>query len=125
MSLQTEPKRTAVTSPIEAFGRWARLKKYRIEVTYGVYVFTPGEKLVFWAIFSLILGLGGYYVTLFLSQNVSLVIDAAWSLICMICSSSSSGTGRSGGVARLTAGLASQPAGGSSSLAGYAPSGSA
>ncbi|KAH9895382.1 hypothetical protein F4778DRAFT_746554 [Xylariomycetidae sp. FL2044] len=26
-------------------------RKYRIEVTYGVYVYTPGEKLVFWALF--------------------------------------------------------------------------
>ncbi|KAG4218677.1 hypothetical protein PC116_g32842, partial [Phytophthora cactorum] len=38
-------------STIEAFARWARLKKYRIEVTYGVYVFTPVEKAVFWTIF--------------------------------------------------------------------------
>ncbi|KAI5924482.1 hypothetical protein F4810DRAFT_719088 [Camillea tinctor] len=39
------------TSPAEALLRWAQLKKYRIEVTYGVYVYTPVEKAFFWAIF--------------------------------------------------------------------------
>lgn len=33
------------------FMRWLRLKKYRIEVTYGVYVYTPMEKVVFWTLF--------------------------------------------------------------------------
>ena len=28
-------------------GRWLRLKQYQIEVTFGVYMFTPVEKFVF------------------------------------------------------------------------------
>lgn len=28
-------------------GRWLRLKQYQIEVTFGVYMFTPVEKFIF------------------------------------------------------------------------------
>ncbi|RYP57577.1 hypothetical protein DL769_009403 [Monosporascus sp. CRB-8-3] len=66
---------------IEALGRWARLKKYRIEVTYGVYVFTPGERLAFWMIFCLLFSLITYYATLFLARNLVLIIHSAGSLI--------------------------------------------
>ncbi|RYO83176.1 hypothetical protein DL766_001485 [Monosporascus sp. MC13-8B] len=66
---------------IEALGRWARLKKYQIEVTYGVYVFTPGERLVFWTIFCLLFSLVTYYATLVLSRNLVLVVHSAGSLI--------------------------------------------
>ncbi|RYP72173.1 hypothetical protein DL770_008003 [Monosporascus sp. CRB-9-2] len=66
---------------IEALSRWARLKKYQIEVTYGVYVFTPGERLAFWTIFCLFFSLATYYATLFLSRNLVLVVHSAGSLI--------------------------------------------
>ncbi|KAI2641889.1 hypothetical protein GGS26DRAFT_27393 [Hypomontagnella submonticulosa] len=34
-------------SPPQRFGRWLRLKQYQIEVTFGVYMFTPTEKFIF------------------------------------------------------------------------------
>ncbi|RYP53992.1 hypothetical protein DL768_001142 [Monosporascus sp. mg162] len=78
-------KETGTAMPaIEALGRWARLKKYRIEVTYGVYVFTPGERLAFWTIFCLLFSLAAYYATLFLSQNLVLLVHFAGSLISAI-----------------------------------------
>lgn len=97
-----------IMSIIEDFGRWARLKKYRIEVTYGVYVFTPGEKAVFWSIFSLIFGFITYYLALFLSRNVLFVVHSAWSLIHTTNGSSSASASHmaAGLTARLT-----QPAG--------------
>lgn len=32
---------------VQRFGKWLRLKQYQIEVTFGVYMFTPVEKSVF------------------------------------------------------------------------------
>ncbi|KAI1634728.1 hypothetical protein F4809DRAFT_643140 [Biscogniauxia mediterranea] len=56
----TTPRRPPPTSAASALLRWARLKKYRIEVTYGVYVYTPVEKLVFWVLFGvLFVAVGG------------------------------------------------------------------
>ncbi|RYO97839.1 hypothetical protein DL765_011050 [Monosporascus sp. GIB2] len=75
-------KESGTAMPVmEALGRWARLKKYQIEVTYGVYVFTPGERLAFWTIFCLLFGLVTYYTTLFLLRNLVLVVHSAGSLI--------------------------------------------
>jgi hypothetical protein len=34
-------------SLFQRFGRWLSLKQYQIEVTFGVYMFTPTEKFVF------------------------------------------------------------------------------
>ncbi|KAI0193925.1 hypothetical protein EV127DRAFT_405547 [Xylaria flabelliformis] len=31
----------------QRFGRWLSLKQYQIEVTFGVYMFTPTEKFIF------------------------------------------------------------------------------
>lgn len=101
----------------EAFGRWARLKKYRFEVTYGVYVFTPGEKIAFWSIFSLLFGLVAYYMTLFVSRNVVVAVHSAWSLI-----HAANSSGRDAAIAHVVASLGAQlaqPAGG---VAGHAPS---
>ncbi|KAI0403911.1 hypothetical protein F4802DRAFT_275708 [Xylaria palmicola] len=48
---QSPYKPTPTSTRFDAFMRWLRLRKYRIEVTYGVYVYTPMEKLLFWALF--------------------------------------------------------------------------
>lgn len=32
---------------LQRFGRWLALKQYQIEVTFGVYMFTPTEKFIF------------------------------------------------------------------------------
>ncbi len=39
-----EPENQSV---LQRFGRWLALKQYQIEVTFGVYMFTPTEKFVF------------------------------------------------------------------------------
>ena len=36
-------------SPLEKFSKWLKLKIYRLEVTFSVYMFTPAEKFVFCA----------------------------------------------------------------------------
>ncbi|KAI1425188.1 hypothetical protein F5Y12DRAFT_388500 [Xylaria sp. FL1777] len=51
---QSPYKPTPTSTQLDTFVRWLRLKKYRIEVTYGVYVYTPGEKLVFWTLFCIL-----------------------------------------------------------------------
>ncbi|KAI0968865.1 hypothetical protein F4678DRAFT_188576 [Xylaria arbuscula] len=45
---------TPTSTQLDIFVRWLRLKKYRMEVTHGVYVYTPGEKLVFWTLFCIL-----------------------------------------------------------------------
>ncbi|KAI1483345.1 hypothetical protein K445DRAFT_117720 [Daldinia sp. EC12] len=64
-------------STIEAFARWARLKKYRIEVTYGVYVFTPVEKAVFWTIFCFLFTTISFAAILYTQRNVLLLLRYA------------------------------------------------
>ncbi|KAI1309617.1 hypothetical protein F5Y03DRAFT_67150 [Xylaria venustula] len=54
---QSPFKPTPTSTQLDIFVRWLRLKKYRIEVTYGVYVYTPGEKLVFWTLFCILFAL--------------------------------------------------------------------
>ncbi|KAI0011342.1 hypothetical protein F4779DRAFT_626549 [Xylariaceae sp. FL0662B] len=67
----------ASSSPIEAFCSWARLKKYRIEVTYGVYVFTPVEKVLFWTIFCFLFTVISFAAAVFTQRNVMLLIRYA------------------------------------------------
>ncbi|KAL7621491.1 hypothetical protein AAE478_008814 [Parahypoxylon ruwenzoriense] len=65
------------SSPIDALARWARLKKYRIEVTYGVYVFTPMEKVVFWTIFCFLFTVISFAALVYTQRNVLLLIRYA------------------------------------------------
>ncbi|KAI1077536.1 hypothetical protein F5B20DRAFT_551825 [Whalleya microplaca] len=65
------------SSPIEALGRWARLKKYRIEITYGVYVFSPMEKVLFWTLFSFFFTVISYAAVVYTQRNVMLLIQYA------------------------------------------------
>ncbi|GAP86605.1 hypothetical protein SAMD00023353_2001380 [Rosellinia necatrix] len=51
---QSPYKPTPTSTLADTCVRWIRLKKYRIEVTYGVYVFTPNERIVFWTIFCIL-----------------------------------------------------------------------
>ncbi|KAI1472471.1 uncharacterized protein F4812DRAFT_13852 [Daldinia caldariorum] len=64
-------------STIEALARWARLKKYRIEVTYGVYVFTPVEKAIFWTIFCFLFTTISFAAVLYTQRNVLLLLRYA------------------------------------------------
>ncbi|KAI0897547.1 hypothetical protein F4806DRAFT_405051 [Annulohypoxylon nitens] len=62
---------------LEALARWARLKKYRIEVTYGVYVYTPVEKAVFWTIFCLLFTAISFATFVYTKRNVILLLKYA------------------------------------------------
>ncbi|KAI1778930.1 hypothetical protein F4818DRAFT_234184 [Hypoxylon cercidicola] len=62
---------------VEAFARWARLKKYRIEVTYGVYVFSPMEKIIFWSLFCFLFTVISFAATVYVQRNVLLLIRYA------------------------------------------------
>ena len=84
-------RKAAAVPALAAIRRWARLKKYRAEVTYGVYVFTPGEKVVFWLIFTFLFGLATYYLVLLLVRNIMLVGRISWPLLQGAYSTSCSG----------------------------------
>ncbi|KAI1765717.1 hypothetical protein GGR53DRAFT_248798 [Hypoxylon sp. FL1150] len=62
---------------IDALARWARLKKYRIEVTYGVYVFSPMEKVFFWSIFFFLFAVISFAAVIYTQRNVLLLIRYA------------------------------------------------
>ena len=85
--IMTDASKFTTAPSLTAIGRWARLKKYRIEVTYGIYVFTPGEKFMFWSIFASILGLIAYYLSLFLARTISPITEAARASISGVYSS--------------------------------------
>ncbi|KAI4868282.1 hypothetical protein F4820DRAFT_134691 [Hypoxylon rubiginosum] len=65
-------------SAFQRFGRWLRLKKYQIEVTFGVYMFTPTEKFIFWSVVFLLYGLLAIATVLYLPQHVLFIINRAW-----------------------------------------------
>ncbi|KAI0167140.1 hypothetical protein GGR52DRAFT_90124 [Hypoxylon sp. FL1284] len=65
-------------SVFQRFGRWLRLKKYQIEVTFGVYMFTPTEKFIFWSVVFLLYGLLAIATVLYLPQHVLFIINRAW-----------------------------------------------
>ncbi|TGJ82276.1 hypothetical protein E0Z10_g6511 [Xylaria hypoxylon] len=68
----------------QRFGRWLSLKQYQIEVTFGVYMFTPTEKFIFCtekttgSIVFLLSGLGSIATILYLPQHVLFIINRAW-----------------------------------------------
>ncbi|EMR61671.1 hypothetical protein UCREL1_11412 [Eutypa lata UCREL1] len=59
-------------------GRWLRLKQYQIEVTFGVYMFTPVEKFVFWSVVFLLFGLFAIACILYLPQHIVFIVHRAW-----------------------------------------------
>ncbi|KAI1458366.1 hypothetical protein F4805DRAFT_137625 [Annulohypoxylon moriforme] len=63
---------------IQRFGRWLRLKQYQIEVTFGVYMFTPTEKFIFWSVVFLLCGLLMIATVLYLPQHVLFILNRAW-----------------------------------------------
>ncbi|KAI2608424.1 uncharacterized protein GGS25DRAFT_275454 [Hypoxylon fragiforme] len=65
-------------SSLQRFGRWLRLKQYQIEVTFGVYMFTPTEKFLFWSVVFLLCGLLLIATILYLPQHVLFIINRAW-----------------------------------------------
>lgn len=65
-------------SPPQRFGRWLRLKQYQIEVTFGVYMFTPTEKFIFWSVVFLLCSLMTIATVLYLPQHVLFILSRAW-----------------------------------------------
>ncbi|KAI0398070.1 hypothetical protein F5Y17DRAFT_211950 [Xylariaceae sp. FL0594] len=65
-------------SLFQRFGRWLSLKQYQIEVTFGVYMFTPTEKFVFWSFVFLLSALGSIATILYLPQHILFMISRAW-----------------------------------------------
>ncbi|KAI2623353.1 hypothetical protein GGR54DRAFT_49419 [Hypoxylon sp. NC1633] len=65
-------------SALQRFGRWLRLKQYQIEVTFGVYMFTPTEKFIFWSVVFLLCSLVMIATILYLPQHVLFIISRAW-----------------------------------------------
>lgn len=70
-------KPTPTSTHLDRFIRWLRLRKYRIEVTYGVYVFTPGEKAVFWTLFFLFFILIITAIGLYAHRSIKALAHAA------------------------------------------------
>ncbi|KAI1391232.1 uncharacterized protein F4822DRAFT_178795 [Hypoxylon trugodes] len=65
-------------SAFQRFGRWLRLKQYQIEVTFGVYMFTPTEKFLFWSVVFLLCSLLNIATVLYLPQHLLFIIHRAW-----------------------------------------------
>ncbi|KAI0407455.1 hypothetical protein F4802DRAFT_553729 [Xylaria palmicola] len=63
---------------LQRFGRWLALKQYQIEVTFGVYMFTPTEKFIFWSVVFLLSAMGSIATILYLPQHILFIINRAW-----------------------------------------------
>jgi hypothetical protein len=53
---------------------WLSLKMYQFELTLGVYVMTPAEKLAFFAIFTVVIGLAIAATLLYMPQKAVFVV---------------------------------------------------
>lgn len=62
----------------QRLGRWLSLKQYQIEVTFGVYMFTPTEKFIFWSVVFLLSAMGSIATILYLPQHILFIINRAW-----------------------------------------------
>jgi hypothetical protein len=63
---------------LQRLGRFLRLKQYQIEVTFGVYMFTPVEKFVFWSVVFLLFSLFVIATILYLPQHIVFIFNRAW-----------------------------------------------
>ncbi|ORY71611.1 uncharacterized protein BCR38DRAFT_404677 [Pseudomassariella vexata] len=66
-----------MSTSLQSLGRWLRLKQYQIEVTFGVYIFTPIEKFVFWSVVFLLFSLTIIATMLYLPQHIVFVLNRA------------------------------------------------
>ncbi|KAI3326898.1 hypothetical protein HD806DRAFT_531494 [Xylariaceae sp. AK1471] len=73
---QSPYKPTPTSTQFDTLVRWLRLQKYRIEVTYGVYVFTPMEKAVFWTLVCFFFLLISTTMLLYAHQSMTLLVRA-------------------------------------------------
>lgn len=80
-----------MSSQLDKLVCWLRLRKYRLEVTYGVYVYTPMEKLVFWTLFCF------FFVTI--STATALYAHRSLAFLLRAAASHVDGRGLTGGLA--------------------------
>ncbi|KAI0863471.1 hypothetical protein F4860DRAFT_63175 [Xylaria cubensis] len=78
---QSPYKPTPTSTQFDRFVRGLYLRKYRIEVTYGVYVFTPMEKLVFWTLFCFLFVLISTALILYAHRSLVILLRAAASQV--------------------------------------------
>ncbi|KAJ2981995.1 hypothetical protein NUW58_g6546 [Xylaria curta] len=78
---QSPYKPTPTSTQLDTFVRWLRLRKYRMEVTYGVYVYTPMEKIVFWTLFCFFFTILSMALVLYTHRALMLSLRAAASYI--------------------------------------------
>ncbi|TGJ83654.1 hypothetical protein E0Z10_g5112 [Xylaria hypoxylon] len=81
VTYQSPCKQTPTPTQFDTFVRWLRLKKYRIEVTYGVYVFTPMEKVMFWTLFCILFTFISAAIVLYTHRSLTLFVRAGASHI--------------------------------------------
>ncbi|KAI8951784.1 hypothetical protein F4801DRAFT_262892 [Xylaria longipes] len=74
---QSPYKPTPTSTQPDTFMRSLKLRKYRIEVTYGVYVFTPMEKLVFWTLFCFFFVVISTAMILYTHRSLAFLLRAA------------------------------------------------
>ncbi|KAH8177437.1 small subunit of serine palmitoyltransferase-like domain-containing protein [Sarocladium implicatum] len=65
-------------SSFGAFQRWLHLKHYQLELTFGVYMYTPWEKFAFYSILFLLSGLGAIAAALYLPHHIFFLCGRAW-----------------------------------------------
>ncbi|KAI1181217.1 hypothetical protein F4777DRAFT_573289 [Nemania sp. FL0916] len=78
---QSPFKPTPTSTQLDVFVRWLRLKKYRIEVTYGVYVYTPYEKIAFWTLFSFFFVVISSALLVYAYRSMAFLLDSAASFV--------------------------------------------
>lgn len=65
---------TESKSQLERFGQWLALKQYQFEVTFAINVYTRGERIFFWSLFTLILGLSSGWFILLVPRSIAFTI---------------------------------------------------
>lgn len=59
---------------LERFGQWLALKQYQFEVTFAINVYTRGERISFWCLLTLILGLFSAWFILLVPRSIAFAI---------------------------------------------------
>ncbi|KAK3351755.1 hypothetical protein B0H65DRAFT_507130 [Neurospora tetraspora] len=67
-----------MSSYLEAFSKWFKLKIYQLEVTMSVYIFTPIEKFIFYSVLFLLVSLTFIATFLYLPHHVQFIARRAW-----------------------------------------------
>ncbi|KAI6782457.1 uncharacterized protein J7T54_001314 [Emericellopsis cladophorae] len=58
--------------------KWLQRKKHHFELSFAVYMMTPGEKFAFYSIFFLLSALTFIAIILYLPHHISFLVGRAW-----------------------------------------------